>query len=127
MGTIFAPSYANLTMGYREIKVYSIICQSYALVSKHFENSWFKYLDNFQILMKVNLRKTDHLLSILHQINNNIQFTVQKSQTRLPFLDIIINKSGIDGYLQQTNRLKTISPIYVKPPTALLNEYTVLS
>ena len=26
MGTIFATTYVNLTMGYHEIKVYSIIC-----------------------------------------------------------------------------------------------------
>ena len=67
MGTIFAPIYANLTMGYHEIKVYSIIRQSYALASKHFENSWFR-LDDCQILLKVNLMKPDHLLSILNQI-----------------------------------------------------------
>ena len=29
MSTIFVPTYANLTMGYHEIKVYSIIRQSY--------------------------------------------------------------------------------------------------
>ena len=46
------------------------------------------------MLLKVNLIKPDHLLSILNQINNNIQFTMEKSQTRLPFLDIMINKSG---------------------------------
>ena len=84
MGTIFVPTYANLTMGYHEIKVYSIIRQSYALASKHFENSWFRYLDDCQMFLKVNLIKSDHLISILHQINNNIQFTMEKSQTRLP-------------------------------------------
>ena len=34
----FTPTYANLTMGYHEIKVYSITHQTYALASKHFEN-----------------------------------------------------------------------------------------
>ena len=58
MGTIFAPPYANLTMGYREIKVYSIICQSDSLASKHFENSWFRYLDDCQILLKQPLKFT---------------------------------------------------------------------
>ena len=62
MGTIFAPTYANLTMGYHEIEAYSIIHQRYALASKHFENSWFRYLDDCQILLKVNLIKSDHLL-----------------------------------------------------------------
>ena len=62
MGTIFAPVYARLTMRYHEIKVYSIISQSYALASKHFQNSWFRYLDACQILLKVNLIKPVHLL-----------------------------------------------------------------
>ena len=104
MGTIFAPTYANLTMGYYEIKVYSIISQSYTLASKHFQNSWFRYLDDCQILLKVNLIKPEHLLSILNQINNNIQFTMEKSQTRLPFLDIMINKSGTKIWMDIYNK-----------------------
>ena len=28
MGKIFAPAYVNLTMGYHEINVYSIICHT---------------------------------------------------------------------------------------------------
>ena len=77
-------------MGYYENKVYSINRQSYSLASKHFENSWFRYLDDCQVL----LIKPDYLLLLLYQINNNIQFTIEKSQTRLPFLNIKINKSG---------------------------------
>ena len=130
MGTIFTPTYANLTMGYHEIKVYSIIRQSYALASKHFENSWFRYLNDCQILLKVNLIKPDQLLSILNQINNNIQFTMEKSQTRLPFFRYNDKQKwykNLDGYLQQISRLKTLCPIYVKPPTTLFNKYTVLS
>ena len=66
MGTIFAPNYANLTMGYHEIKVYSIICQSYALVSKYFVNFWFSFLSYCQILLNINLIKPDNLLSVLN-------------------------------------------------------------
>ena len=94
MGAIFTPIYATLTMSYHEIKVYSIMHHSYALARKHFEKSWFRFLEDYQILLKVNLIKPDDLLSILNQINNNIQFTMGKSQTRLPFLDLMINKSG---------------------------------
>ena len=64
LGIIFAPSYANLIVGYNEIKVYSFIHQSHALASKQFENSWFGYLDDCQVLLKVNLIKSDHLRSI---------------------------------------------------------------
>ena len=104
MGTIFAPTIANLTMGYHEIKFYSIIRQHCTLTSKHFENSWFRFLGDCQIILKVNLIKPEHLLSILNQINNNIQFTMEKSQIRLPFLDIMINKSGTKIWMDIYNK-----------------------
>ena len=78
MGAIFAPTYTNLIIGYHEIKFYSIIRLSYGLASKSIENSWFRYSDNCQILMKVNLIKPEHLLRILKRINNIIQFTMEK-------------------------------------------------
>ena len=34
---------------------------------------------------------------------------------------------NLDGYVEQTKKLKAIHHIYVKPPTALFNKYTVLS
>ena len=69
ISTIFATTYLNLTMRYHEIKVYSIIQQSYSLTSKHFKNSWFSFLGYCQILVKVNLIRPDNLLSELNQIN----------------------------------------------------------
>ena len=130
MGTIFAPTSANLTMGYHEIKVYSIICHSYAFASKHFENSRFRYLDDCQILLEVNFIKPEHLLLILNQNNNNIQFTVEKKSNKTTFFKYYEKQKwykNLDGHLQQTKRLKTICPIYVEPPTALFNKYIVLS
>ena len=93
MGNVFAHTYGNLTTGDHEIEVYSIIRQGYAFACKYFENSWLKFLEDCKILLNVNLIKADHLLSILNQINNNIQFAMKKSK-KIPFLDIMINKSG---------------------------------
>ena len=107
MGTIFAPTYANLTMAYYEIKVYSIIHLTCALARKYFQYSWFRFLDDTQISLKVNLIKPDHLLSILNQTNNNIQFTMEKSKGRLPFLDVMINKSGKKIWMDIYNKPKT--------------------
>ena len=94
-------------MEYHEIKVYSFIRQSYALNSKYFENSCFRFLDGCQILLKVNLIKPDNLFSILNQINNNNQFTMEKSQAKLTYLDIMVNKTGtkiwMDIYNKPTN------------------------
>ena len=47
----------------------NFILKKYALVSKYSKNSWFKFLDHCQILLKVNFIKTDYLLSILNQID----------------------------------------------------------
>ena len=74
MGIIFGPT---LQMGHHEINVYSVIYQSYPLASKYFENSQFRFLDDCQILNQI----------------SNIQVTMEKSQTRVPFLDIMINQS----------------------------------
>ena len=96
-------------MGFDEIKVYSLFVQSYALVSKYFENSCFRFLDDCQTLKKVNLVKSNHLLSMLNHVNKQNWY------------------KNSDGYSEQTNILKTICPTYVKSTTALFNKYTVLS
>ena len=112
MGTVFTSNYANLVMTYHEIKISSIICQSHTLANKHFENFWFRFLNDCQILLKVNLIKIEPLLSILKEINNIIQLTMEKSQTRLPFLDVMINKSGTKIWINIYNK-STDSKRYV--------------
>ena len=84
-------AYANLSTGYHEIKVYYIVCQSDISVSKYFENLMFRFLDDCQLLLKVDMVKPDPFIWILNQINNNIQFTVEKSQTRLQLVKLVQN------------------------------------
>ena len=103
MDTVFVPAYANLPIGYREIIVYSIICQSYTLASKHFENVMLRFLGDAQILLKIIFIKPDDLLSLLNQVNNDFQFT-----TFFRHHDKQNWCKNLDVYLQQTKRLKTI-------------------
>ena len=56
--------------------------------------------------------KPDYLLSILNQINNNIQFIKEKSKTRLPLVGIMINKGGTKIWMDIYNKL-TDSKRYV--------------
>ena len=88
MGTFFGPTFANLTMGYHEIKGYSIIHQSYVFATKYFEKFWFRFSDDCQIL----------------QLLSNIQLTVEKSQARLPSLDKIIKQAQKSGWISTTNQ-----------------------
>ena len=76
------------------------------------------------MLLKVNLIKPNHLLSVLNQISNKIQFTIHKSQQDYicRYNDKQMGYKNLDGCLQQTNRLKTVCLIDTKPLTALLNK-----
>ena len=91
-------------MEYHEIKVFSFIRQSYALTTKNFEISCFRFLDGCQILLKVNLIKLDNTFSILNQINNDTQFTMEKIQAKLPYLDIMVNKTGTKIWMNIYNK-----------------------
>ena len=64
MDTVFAPTYANLTMAYHEIQVYLVIKNTYSLVvSKLFEENWFQFLDDCEILLNTKSIKPNDLLS----------------------------------------------------------------
>ena len=105
MGTVLAPTYANLTMAYHEIQVYFVIKNTYGLlVSKLFEENWFRFLDDCEILLNTKLIKPNDLLTILNQVNPNLQFTMERSTTNLAFLDIMINKTGTKIWMDIYNR-----------------------
>ena len=56
--------------------------------------NWKRFLDDCQILLKTDLIKLDDLLTILNSVNNDIQFSMELNDNKLPFLDILITKSG---------------------------------
>ena len=92
---LFAPTYANLSMGYREIKLYDLIELNYNLdIRQYFLENWKRFLDDCEILLKTDLIKPDDLLTILNLVNSDIQFSTELNDNKLPFLDILITKSG---------------------------------
>ena len=95
MGTVFAPTYANLSMGYHEIKLYDLTESNYNLdIRQYFEENWKKFLDDCEILLNTDLIKPDDLLTMLNFVNNDTQFSMELNDNKLPFLDILIIKSG---------------------------------
>ena len=87
MGTVFAPTYANLSMGYHEIKLYDIIESNCNLRHRQYlVENWKRFLDGCEILLNTYLIKPGDL-------NNDIQFSIELSDNKLPFLDILITKS----------------------------------
>ena len=93
MGTIFAPTYATLSIGFHKIELYAIIKHKFTLpVSKYFEQNWKIFLDDCFIFSRLSLIKPNKFLDVLNNINAVIQFTLETSDIDLPFLDIVINK-----------------------------------
>ena len=92
---VFAPTYANLSMGYREVKLYDLIELNYNLdIRQYFLENWKRFLDDCEIPLKTDLIKSDDLLTILNSVNSDIQFSTELNDNKLPFLDILITKSG---------------------------------
>ena len=87
MCSVFATAQANLSMGFREIKLPDLIELNYNLDIRQF-------LDDWKILLNINLINPDDLLTIINSVNNGIQFSMELSDNKLPFLDILITKSG---------------------------------
>jgi len=95
MGTIFAPTYASLTMAFHETSLYDVIENKFGdLAKNYFVENWKRFLDDCEILLDISLIDPNNLLNILNSINENIQFTMEVSNNNLPFLDISINKVG---------------------------------
>ena len=82
-------------MGYHEIKLYDLIELNYNLdIRQYFVENWKRFIDDCQILLNTDLIKPDDLLTILHSVNNDIQFSMELSYNKLPFLEILIINSN---------------------------------
>ena len=63
-------------------------------IRQYFLENWERFLDDCEILSKTDLKKPDDLLTILNFVNNDIQFSMELNDSKVPFLDILIIKSG---------------------------------
>ena len=114
MGTIFAPTYPTLPMGFHEIELYAIIRNKFTLlVSNYFEQNWKRFLYDCFIFLRLSLIKPNELLDVLININPAIQFNIERSDNQLPFLDVMINKEGrkvfMDIYSKPTGSKRYVS------------------
>ena len=126
MGTVFAPTYANLSMRYHEIKFYDLIELNYSVdIRQYFVENWKRFLDDCQIRLKTDVIKPDDLLTILNSVNNNIQFSMELNDNKLLFLDILITKSGkniwMNIYSKPTDSKRYVSYLSNHPKPCLKN------
>lgn len=107
MGTKVAPTYANLVMAYLEVQIYEQSRLKYGLdFHRYMLKNWKRYLDDCLILWSHTLTQLLEFKNIINGINSHIQFTMEYSQEKLPFLDILIK-------IKNGNRIET--DIHYKP------------
>ena len=129
MGTIFAPTYVTLTMGYFEVRFYNICELKWGKEFQEFilEN-WSRFLDDCQTPLDKNKVKPDELLETLNSVNKAIQFTMEFSDKEIPFLDILIKRdnSGIwmDMYHKPTDTQRCL-PYSTIHPKHCLKKYSI--
>ena len=62
MGTIFAPTYATLLMGYFEIKLYSVFTFKYGeLLAEYIKENWNHFLDDYYTVLRSTQISLDEL------------------------------------------------------------------
>lgn len=93
MGTKMAPTYATLTLGYLEEKMYKEINRLFneeteMYITKH----WKRYLDDCFIVWNSGENNLSVFKNILNELNPDIKFTVDESLNRISFLDILLTK-----------------------------------
>ena len=126
MGTVFAPTYANLSMGYHEIKLHVLIELNCKIdIMQYFVENLKRFLDDCEILLNIDLIKLDDLSTILNSVNNDIQFLMELSDNKLSFLDILITKSNkknlMNIYSKPTDLKRYVSHLSNHPKSCLKN------
>ena len=93
MGTICAPSYANIFMGiFEEQYIYQFIESNAKL--------YLRYIDDIFILWTSTRQQFENFISGLNQKHSSIKFDYEMSSTEIPFLDTIV-------YIDNKNHLQT--------------------
>ena len=87
MGTIFAPTYATLSMRFFEIKLYSVCTLKYGvLLTEYIKENWNHFLDECYTVLRSSQISPEELLFTLNSINPSIQFTMEYSKDQRTLL-----------------------------------------
>ena len=101
-------------MGFHETELFAIMRNKLTLpVSHYFKQNWKRFLDVCFIFLRLSLIKPNELLNVLNNINPAMEFAMEKSDTHLPFLDIMIHKEGKTSlwtFIQNQRTQKDMSP-----------------
>lgn len=116
MGTKVAPTYATLTIGYLEQKLYEEIEKKWGENFKlQFIQIWKRFLDDCFIPWNRSKDDIKTLHNILNKLHEDIKFTMECDNKEIPFLDCLVIKTDskleTDIFYKPTDS-KTYLPFY---------------
>ena len=95
MGTKFAPVYATQVIGYLEETLYRKVANEFGQqFGEYFMKFWNRFLDDCFVPWTRSLNDLNRLHYILNSLHPSINFTIEYSQKELPFLDVLVKKTG---------------------------------
>ncbi|XP_062601156.1 uncharacterized protein LOC134262845 [Saccostrea cucullata] len=108
MGTKVAPTYATLVMGYLEEKLYSKLPEIFdETFVQYIRQNWKRYLDDIFIFWNKTEDDLEKFHTVINQLQESIQFTMEMSDRQLPFLDLLLIKDDTkiitDLYCKETD------------------------
>ena len=116
MGTKMAPTYATLTLGYLEEKLYNRISEILGEEYHEFiKMNCKRYLDDCFIIWSKEESNFNIVYTILNTLDPDIKFTMEKSSSQIPFLDVLVSIRTTTNYLR----------IYFINVPILINIYTL--
>ncbi|OOZ70928.1 hypothetical protein BOW49_13320, partial [Solemya velum gill symbiont] len=105
MGTKMAPTYATLVLGYLEEILRERMREKYGeTFAVYLKNNWKRFLDDCFIIWTENI-PIEAFFAELNNLHPAIKFTMNTSDTSLPFLDVLV----------MLKENKIITDIYCKP------------
>ena len=108
MGTKMAPTYATLVMGYLESILYKKYEEEHGITkATELKENFKRFLDDCFILWDETEEELTQFHNLLNSLHSKIQFTVENSKEKLPFLDVLLFKEGnslhTDIFYKQTD------------------------
>ena len=101
MGSKFAPIYATLVLAYLEEKVYEQSAKEFDSDFRGYLEANFKrFLDDCFLIFTRTEEQLMKFYNLLNSLHPSIKFTLEKSKTRLPFLDTLEIKAKPENFKQ---------------------------
>ena len=120
METKFVPKYATLVLAYLEEKLYTHLKDVNKDLAEYVKGNWKRFLDDCFIIWVNSEKELTEFHEIINNLHSDIKFTIENSEKQLPFLDILLVKTGTqlktDIYFKVTDTKRYLN-FFMSPQT----------